>query len=253
MNKGEIVAVHSFRGGTGKSNTSANLAYWLAKAGHRVAVIDTDIQSPGIHVLFGSDPSQAKFTLNDFLAGRCAIEETAQDVGPRLGLEGTGSLRLIPSSMRVGAITQVLREGYDVARLNEGLRTLIEAFELDYLLIDTHPGINEETLLSIALSDILVILLRPDQQDYQGTAVTLEIARMLKVPKVRVVLNKVPTQVDPEALARQVAETYSCQVAAAIPHSDRLMALGSDGLFSLRFPDDPISRTFRKIALSVLL
>ena len=253
MTKGEIVSVHSFRGGTGKSNTSANLAFWLAKAGHRVAVIDADIQSPGIHVLFGCDPSLAEYTLNDFLTGRCDIADAAQEVGPRLGLEGDGALYLLPSSMRVGAITQILRQGYDVAKLNEGLRELIDALSLRYLLIDTHPGINEETLLSIALSDVLVMLLRPDQQDYQGTAVTLEIARMLQVPKIQVVLNKVPAQLDAEELARRVSETYSCEVAAVIPHSERLMALGSEALFSMRFPDDPISRTYRKIALSVLL
>ncbi|MSW41904.1 MAG: MinD/ParA family protein, partial [Actinobacteria bacterium] len=33
-----VISVHSFRGGTGKSNTSANLAGQLAAAGHRVAV-----------------------------------------------------------------------------------------------------------------------------------------------------------------------------------------------------------------------
>jgi len=54
-----IVAVHSFRGGTGKSNVTANLAALLAAAGHRVGVVDTDIQSPGIHVLFGFDPQGA--------------------------------------------------------------------------------------------------------------------------------------------------------------------------------------------------
>ena len=48
-----IVSIHSFRGGTGKSNTTANLAAILAASGRRVGVIDTDIQSPGIHVLFG--------------------------------------------------------------------------------------------------------------------------------------------------------------------------------------------------------
>ncbi len=48
-----IVSVHSFRGGTGKSNTTANLAAILASDGHRVGVIDTDIQSPGIHVILG--------------------------------------------------------------------------------------------------------------------------------------------------------------------------------------------------------
>ena len=48
----KIVSVHSFRGGTGKSNTTANLAALMAVEGNRVGVIDTDIQSPGIHVLF---------------------------------------------------------------------------------------------------------------------------------------------------------------------------------------------------------
>jgi len=48
-----VIAVHSFRGGTGKSNLTANLAATLALAGHRVAVVDIDIQSPGIHVQIG--------------------------------------------------------------------------------------------------------------------------------------------------------------------------------------------------------
>ena len=48
-----IVSVHSFRGETGKSNTTANVAAVLAARGRRVGVIDTDIQSPGIHILFG--------------------------------------------------------------------------------------------------------------------------------------------------------------------------------------------------------
>ncbi len=39
-----IVSVHTFRGGTGKSNTTANLAAVLAATGKRVGVIDTDIQ-----------------------------------------------------------------------------------------------------------------------------------------------------------------------------------------------------------------
>ena len=47
----QIISIHSFRGGTGKSNTAANLAAMLAQAGKRVCVIDTDIQPPGIHVL----------------------------------------------------------------------------------------------------------------------------------------------------------------------------------------------------------
>jgi MinD-like ATPase involved in chromosome partitioning or flagellar assembly len=67
--------------------------------------------------------------------------------------------------------------------LNDGFHARVSGLALDTLLIDTHPGLNEETLLSIAISDILVIILRPDQQDFQGTGVTVEVARKLDVPR----------------------------------------------------------------------
>lgn len=54
---GRLIAIHSFRGGTGKSNISGNVAAWLAMQGHRVGIIDTDIQSPGLHALFGVSPA----------------------------------------------------------------------------------------------------------------------------------------------------------------------------------------------------
>lgn len=252
MARGEILSVHSFRGGTGKSNTTANLAALLARAGKRVGVVDTDIASPGIHVLLGLDPQQVEFTLNDFLWGRCAIEQAAHDVGEGLGIEAPGGLFLIPSSMRTGAITQILREGYDVVRLNDGLRTLMAGLALDVLLIDTHPGVNEETLLSIAISDTLLILLRPDQQDYQGTGVTVEVARMLEVPRIWLVVNKAPPGVDLEGLAERVAQTYGADVAAVLPHSAAMLALGSEGLIALREPDAPVSRALQNVVARLL-
>ena len=60
-----IVSVHSIRGGTGKSNTTANIAAVLASQGKRVGVIDGDIQSPGIHTIFGLSGSDVTTTLND--------------------------------------------------------------------------------------------------------------------------------------------------------------------------------------------
>ena len=84
---GKIVSVHSFRGGTGKSNITANLAVSIAGRGKRVGIVDTDIQSPGIHVLFDIDIDKISHTLNDYLWGKCSIEEAAVDVGASLRLE----------------------------------------------------------------------------------------------------------------------------------------------------------------------
>src|ERR1041384_3626142 len=192
----QIISVHSYRGGTGKSNTTANIAALLAGDGRRVGVVDTDIQSPGIHILFGLDESEMRHSLNDYLWGACHIKETAHDVTSRLGAQSAGQVFLIPSSMKAGDIARVLREGYDVGVLRDGFQELIKALRLDVLLIDTHPGLNEETLLSIAISDTLLIVLRPDQQDYQGTSVTVEIARKLDVPRLLLIVNKVPSVFD---------------------------------------------------------
>ena len=74
-----VVSVHSYRGGTGKSNSTSNIAANLAAMGARVGVVDTDIQSPGIHVLFGYDEHLGN-TLNDFLWGKIPIEQAAHDV-----------------------------------------------------------------------------------------------------------------------------------------------------------------------------
>ena len=76
----KIISIHSFRGGTGKSNITANLAVTVARAGNRVGVIDTDIQSPGIHVLFGLKEDKVDKALNNYLWGECAIEEASYDV-----------------------------------------------------------------------------------------------------------------------------------------------------------------------------
>src|SRR5207247_3810111 len=85
---------------------------------------------------------------------------------------------------------------YDVGLLNDVIHTLIDSLRLDVLMIDTHPGLNEETLLSIAVSNALIVVMRPDQQGYQGTSVTVEVARKLDVPRLMVLVNKVPAVFD---------------------------------------------------------
>lgn len=254
----KIISTHSYRGGTGKSNVTANIAANLALPGKRVGICDTDIQSPGIHVILKMDSNRLSPTLNDYLWGRCRVEEAAHDVTANAVdgdgnpvLSGESKLFLIPSSIKTGEIARVLKEGYDVSMLNDGFRDLVERLELDYLLIDTHPGLNEETLLSIAISDVLLLILRPDQQDYQGTAVTLEVARRLGVPDLVMIVNKVLEAYDFNALRDRIAETYASEVAGVLPMTEDMIRLASSGIFSLIHPDHTFSRTIREVARRV--
>lgn len=241
-----IISLHSFRGGTGKSNVTANTAAMLVQKGYRVGVFDTDIQSPGIHIIFNLSDDKVKYTLNDYLWGNCTIEEAAYAVDLP-GVAGGGQLYMVPSSIKANDIARVLRDRYDANALNDGFRDLITALNLDYLLIDTHPGLNEETLLSIAISDILVIVLRPDQQDFQGTHVTVDVARRLKVPDIFLVVNKVPPDYDFADVKHKVEEAYNAPVAALLPLSLDVAHVASSQVFCLQDPQHAFSQGVQEL------
>jgi MinD-like ATPase involved in chromosome partitioning or flagellar assembly len=174
------------------------------------------------------------------------------EVTGKIGLTA-GQIYLVPSSLKAGEIAKVLREGYDVGLLNDGFRNLIRELNLDVLMIDTHPGLNEETLLSIAVSDVLIIVLRPDHQDYHGTGVTVEIARKLNVPDMRLIVNNVPGSLDLQQVKAQVEHAYNTPVLAVFPHSNELMTLASSGVFALRYPDHTFTSLLKQAAAQIMV
>jgi MinD-like ATPase involved in chromosome partitioning or flagellar assembly len=246
----KVVSIHSYRGGTGKSNLAANLATTIAQQGYRVGVVDTDMPSPGIHNIFGLD--SAPKTLNTFLWGESTIEDAAYDLTSALRLGGGGSLFLVPSSYHADDIARILKDGYDVRLLNDGFRQLVKGLELDFLLIDTHPGLSKETFLTIAISHCLLVILRPDKQDYQGTAVTLDVAHQLNVRQVQLVINKALSTLDLLALRKKVEDIYGIPVAGLFPLSGDVATVASEDVFCLRYPEHPISQEFEILAQKIL-
>jgi MinD-like ATPase involved in chromosome partitioning or flagellar assembly len=213
----------------------------------KVCVIDTDIQSPGIHVLFGLAGDEITSSLNDYLWHGRDIKDVALDMTPDEANAQGGKLYLVPSSVQPGEITRVLREGYDAQRLTQGFRRLVTDLELDMLLIDTHPGLNEETLLSLVISNVLIIVMRPDQQDYEGTGITARVAQELQVPHIMLVVNKTPARFNSDDVRQKVEQAYGCEVAAVLPHSDEMMELASNGIFSLIYPDHPMTSLYLQV------
>ncbi|MGG6296225.1 MinD/ParA family ATP-binding protein [Leptolyngbya sp. AN02str] len=247
----KVISIHSYRGGTGKSNLTANLAAAIALQGYRVGVVDTDVPSPGIHNILGLEPMDISKTLNSYLWGECLIEDAVYDVSNILNLSN-GQLYLVPSSVRADDIARILKDGYDVKLLNDGFRQLVKRLDLDYLLIDTHPGLSKETFLTIAICHVLLLILRPDKQDYQGTAVALDVARQLNVRDVMFVVNKILPDLSFDALRENVETTYGVPVAGMFSLSSDIVRLASEGVFCLKFPDHPLSQEYRAVAQRLL-
>ncbi|MCY7278946.1 MAG: MinD/ParA family protein [Phormidesmis sp. CAN_BIN44] len=252
-----MVAVHSFRGGTGKSNLISNLAISVAKQGKRVAIIDTDLQSPGIHVLFGLDDETVERTLNDYLWGLCNLHEAAYNLSHILPKQPSGStpdgaIYLIPASTKANDITRILREGFHQETLLDGFSEIIRDLQLDFLFIDTHPGINEETLQALTVCSLLVVVLRPDYQDYQGTSVLVELARMLSVSDMMLVVNKALPTFDVVAYRQQLEAAYDVSVAEILPFSEEMMHLASSEIFSVRYPNHPFAKAVDAIGKQIV-
>ena len=243
-----IVAVHSFRRGAGKSNLVANLAVLLARQGKRVAVVDTAFQSPGMSQFLGLRDGEIAYTLNDYLWGKCEIGQPVYDVTAGLGLPEPGCLYLIPASARVPDIMQMLRAPFDFDRFCLGLDALPGKLGLDILLVDTSAGLSEVTLPAIAISDTLIVVLQPRQTEYQGTAVTVEVAHNLQVPRLMLVLNGAPDNLDLAQSQAELEEKYGCPVGAILPHSDEMLILGSTSAFVLVYPHHSMSHALEQLA-----
>ncbi len=248
-----IISVQSFKGGTGKSTISANLAVTLAQLGKRVGVVDLDLEGPGLHVIFGVSDTDVRATINDVLQHKVPVSQAVVDLTSKVKLKA-GCLIFCPAGHKLDEILSILDTGFNLYTYKKVLEDLARDYNLDYLLIDSHPGIEKDTLLSMALCDYLVLISRVDQQDLFGSGVMTEVASQLRKPVV-LILNMVPSSVsEKEAgkIADRLAQLFHLHVLTALPFNSDVLENLSKGVFVLEKPKDPLSRRFTEIATKML-
>ncbi|MFE2286602.1 MinD/ParA family protein [Streptomyces sp. NPDC059443] len=230
-----IIVVHSYRGGTGKSSVLANLALLIAGEGRRVGVIDTDIQSPTLDLLFRLGPGPS---LADYLLGRCEIEAAAQEVLP--------GLYVVPARTGTAALRELMTTGYDVGLLPEGFDRLAGHHALDVLLLDTHAGLNNESVTAMASADVLMIMARADRIDLLGVEETIALTGRLACRRT-LVMSMAPEGIDREAARRRAEDVYCTPLAGILPYVPEMAALYGERIFAEAHPDHPLVGEFRTI------
>jgi MinD-like ATPase involved in chromosome partitioning or flagellar assembly len=247
----DIITVHSFSRGTGKSVVSVNLAAYLAHIGKRVAIVDLNLLTPSLHITLGVPNDQVGYTIQDYLSGICDAEHAPIDVTENVSPNAKGKLFLIPASGDM-VLQRLPRSTYSAERLLEGCNQIGSTRHLDLLILDCEAGLTESTLPAIAAADMLVAVMRLDQHDYQGTSVSTDVAARLGVPNIGIVVNMVSSEQDLAYVAKQTQDAYGHAVYAVLPNSKTSLALAKHGMLVLENPNHPLSQGIMQLAESSL-
>ncbi len=143
-----IISVTSGKGGVGKTNVTANLAYAFSETfGKKVLVLDADMGLGNMDVLFNLRP---RWTLRDFLFDDRSLSDVL--------VEGPAGIRILPAASGVEEMTALTPD--------QNLK-LISAFDqmeadFDILLIDTGAGISENVLTFNLASQETLIVVTPE-------------------------------------------------------------------------------------------
>ncbi|HVQ93211.1 MAG TPA: MinD/ParA family protein [Mycobacteriales bacterium] len=215
-----IVAVHSWRGGTGKSTLVARLGCLLAARGLRVGLVDASLQAPGLHEALGLDGTQLRSCLWDYLSGACEIEDTHVDLAALMPAGCAGRLYLVPARTDVEVITLSSASGqYDAGLLHEGFHRLIQVLRLDLLFIDTYSGANHEAMHAIASADIDILVTRAGSAENRSATFAASIAAKVgrTPPEPLLVVNMAPPDTDLDSVGVLAGAAYQRTVAAVLP------------------------------------
>ncbi|MEO9363603.1 MAG: ParA family protein, partial [Nitrososphaera sp.] len=169
----QCIAFHSYKGGTGKTTIASNLAAQLASSGYKVALLDLDVYAPSLHAYFRRIPER---WINDYLFDRASTKDVLNDMTSVLGNGRDGKLwigfsnpkkeeiyRLDGSEKQGGSRLHLLRKFIQMRE------EIVSNYEPDYIIIDTSPGVRYWSINSLALADVLLLTLKYDDLDIDGT------------------------------------------------------------------------------------
>lgn len=162
-------ALHSYKGGTGKTTIGANLAALFAQKGKKVAMLDLDFQAPSLHTLFGITPRTAY--LNDFLSEKASYEDVLTDLTD--SLKTKGKIIVGFSQPSVEAIREQLAKDrkWHMQAISQLLvmKQKLEEDQFDYMILDSAPGVHYSSVNAIVASDFTLIVAKIDNFDFDGT------------------------------------------------------------------------------------
>jgi chromosome partitioning protein len=166
----QVIAVANFKGGSGKTTTSAHLAQYLALQGHRVLAMDLDPQA-SLSALHGFQP---EFDLNDNETVYSAIryDEARRPLSEVIRSSYFPGIDLVPASLELmlfehetpkALFDKVDRDSLFFTRLDQAIAEVADRY--DVVVIDCPPQLGFLTLSALCAATAVLVTVHPQMLD----------------------------------------------------------------------------------------
>jgi MinD-like ATPase involved in chromosome partitioning or flagellar assembly len=251
----KIIAVHSYKGGTGKTLLSVNLAATFAKNGKKVCLFDLDFRAPSLFAILKT-PS-ADYWLNDYLNNTIEIDKSLIDLSSRIPGDGKFYACLAnPATEAIRDISSKDRkwEMRALGRLLALRESLLKDQKFDYLVFDTSPGLQYSSINAIVAADFVVVATTGDRSDVDGTKRMLQELYNLFEKKTGLVLNKV---LNPSVAAKKtemqnkIKADYQVPMLGMVPCFCEILRAEGNLIFVQDKADHPFTKILAEMARKI--
>jgi MinD-like ATPase involved in chromosome partitioning or flagellar assembly len=263
-----LIVIHSYKGGTGKSLLSLNVAGYLAKSGKKVAILDFDFLGPSMFTVFGED----KNFLNDVIYGNHDILDVLIEFShPELKDQQLYAGVANPEPSAINRILQMgEKEFKNSFEKTMEIRDIIEDdLGVDYIIVDTGPGLRLDSANAIVIADYVSLVLKPTTADLYGTKKLIN--SMIKAysseKNINIILNRaldtnwqiessLPIAQNDYFNLKQELESFSKEayipIFATIPCICDISRSQSDRIIVLDYPSHPFSQKIKELCSNYL-
>lgn len=170
MSKPTVIAITNQKGGVGKTTTSVNLSYCLAKAGQKVLLIDFDPQGNATSGL-GIDKSELKHTVLDVIQG-------GQQIGDVVVATEHKNLSLVPATPQLAnAEVELAKAERRFTRLRDALQ---QCDDYDLILIDSPPSLSLLTVNGLIAAKYVLLPVQAEFYALEGLGQLLETMQLIR-------------------------------------------------------------------------
>jgi MinD-like ATPase involved in chromosome partitioning or flagellar assembly len=242
----KIVAVHSYKGGTGKTLLSVNLATTFARQGKKVVLFDLDFRAPSLFAILNMP--NAECWLNDYLNGTCDINKVLIDMSSKVPGEGkffVGFANPATEAIRDMSAKDRKWEMRALGRLLSLRNSLLNEKGFDYIVFDTSPGLQYSSINAIVTADFVVVATTGDRSDVDGTRRMLRELYNLFEKKTGLVINKVldaSSMSKRQEMDKKIREAYQVPMLGLVPCFCDILRAEGGLIFCRDKPDHPFTK-----------